>query len=108
MRKPRKEGCLVVQDLDEVVRILETQVEEIDADLVEVFKKIEQAHSDSEIPPSLRKKMEELMDSRKDLSDRVHELRCVMDQSWERIEKNATGMLSHITQSIKKISDELN
>ncbi len=95
-----------MQDKNEIVKKMEIRLDEIDTEVSKVFKKTEQAHTDSEIKPQLRKKMEALVDLRKDLSDRVHELKCVADTSWDSIEKNTVDMLKNITQSIRQFSEE--
>ena len=95
-----------MQDKKEVVKKMETQLEEIDAEMAKTFKKLEKAHLDSEIQLPLRKKMEALVDSRKDLSDRVHELKCAADNSWDIIEKHTIDMLKSLTQSVRQLSEE--
>ncbi len=87
---------------------MEAQLGEIDDAIIKTFNKVEQAYLDSEIPLPVRKKMEALMDLRKDFADKVQEMKWALDHSWEELEKGADHMVKGLTQSIKKMTDELN
>ncbi len=68
---------------------------------------MEQKYSDSKIPASIKKKMESLIDLRKDFADIIHEIKLALENSWEELEKNADSLLENLNASIKSLKSSL-
>lgn len=97
-----------MQDMHQAVKKMEAQLQKMDQEIAATFKQIEDSHLELEIPVPLRKKMQELTEIQKDLSDSLHDLKGAMDNSWENLEENAVRLHKKLTQAIKEISNEMN
>ena len=97
-----------MQDKYQLIKNLETQLEFIDAEMLKNLKRIEHTYQSSDIPLPVRREIENLIDSRKNFADRIQEMRSVLENSWEELEKGAIHMLEELHQSIKNFPDQMN
>ncbi len=95
-----------MQNKYEMLKNLEDQLGEFDDDLTERIEKIEAAYQGSGVPVGLRKKIQELVDFRKDYADMLQQLKWAADNSWEELEIKAGRMYQKLSQSIIEIRED--
>lgn len=95
-----------MQDKYEFIKNLETGLENFDVEMRKVFKEIEWRYLNSDVPIPIEKKMQKLIDLRKDFEDKIHEMKSAVDGSWEQLEKEAASMLEKLTHSVESFTDK--
>ncbi len=86
---------------NDFINRMDEGLEEFDAEMIKALKKIEKTYPGSEVPNSIKSKINQLVDLRKDFADKIQEMKAMVDSSWESLEKDSRFMLKELTQFLK-------
>ncbi len=90
---------------NEFINRMDEGLEEFDAEMIKALKKIEKTYPGSEVPDSIKSKINQLVDLRKDFADKIQEMKSLVESSWENLEKDSRFMLKELTHFLKSIPE---
>ena len=92
-----------MKNRNEFINKMGEGLEEFDAEMIKALKKIEKTYPGSEVPNSVKSKINQLVDLRKDFADKIQEMKSLVENSWENLEKDSRFMLKELTQFLKSL-----
>ncbi len=92
-----------MKDRNALIKKMDTRLASIDAEI----EKIDRYYEDEDVPKPVRKKIQQLVDARKDIADLVQQLKWVAENSWDELEVGVNRKFDELTQSIESLSKQL-
>ncbi len=100
-----KYAVLVMENKREFLKKMEDKLEELDIEIKRISIAIDKKYLNTDIPHPIKKKMNKLVDLRKDLADKIHEMRLTVENTWEEIEKNAVSTLDGLIDLVESFKN---